>query len=75
MTRRMIAPGLRSSLPGAGRLLPRYDLVVTHRVAGSALVALAFGVPLLVLPREDHFYNAELFAAPVPVVQLGLCYK
>lgn len=43
--------------------LPRCDLVVTHGGAGSVLGALAFGVPLLILPRgADQFYNAALVA-------------
>lgn len=42
-------------------VLPRCDLVVTHGGSGSVLGALAFGVPLLILPRgADHFYNAAL---------------
>lgn len=44
-------------------VLPRCDLVVTHGGAGSVLGALAFGVPLLILPRgADQFYNALLVA-------------
>ena len=42
-------------------VLPRCDLAVTHGGAGSVLGALAFGVPLLILPRgADQFYNATL---------------
>jgi len=41
-------------------LLPYCSAVVTHAGAGSILGALAFGVPLLAVPRgADQFYNAE----------------
>jgi MGT family glycosyltransferase len=40
-------------------LLPHCDLVITHGGAGTVLGALAFGVPLVVLPLgADHFDNA-----------------
>jgi UDP:flavonoid glycosyltransferase YjiC (YdhE family) len=38
--------------------------VITHGGAGSALGALSFGLPLLVVPQSaDQFYNATLIAA------------
>ncbi|MEJ7721852.1 MAG: nucleotide disphospho-sugar-binding domain-containing protein [Ilumatobacteraceae bacterium] len=47
-----------------GVLLPRCDAVVTHGGAGTTLGALAFGVPLLVLPQgADQYANAERVVA------------
>jgi len=41
-------------------LLPHCDAMVTHGGSGSVLAALAFGVPLLVVPLgADQFGNAE----------------
>jgi MGT family glycosyltransferase len=46
-------------LPQA-RILDHCDMVICHGGAGSTLGALAFGLPLLLLPRgADNFYNAE----------------
>ena len=43
-----------------GVLLPRCDAVVTHGGSGTTLGALAFGVPLLLLPQgADQYANAE----------------
>jgi UDP:flavonoid glycosyltransferase YjiC (YdhE family) len=43
-----------------GVLLPRCRAIVTHGGAGTTLGALAFGVPLLVLPQgADQYSNAE----------------
>jgi UDP:flavonoid glycosyltransferase YjiC (YdhE family) len=45
-------------------LLPRCSLAITHGGAGSTFGALAFGVPLLVVPQSaDHFANAERVVA------------
>ena len=42
------------------QLLPHCAAVVTHGGAGSMLGALAFGLPLLIVPQgADHFYNAD----------------
>lgn len=42
------------------RVLKRCDLVICHGGAGSIFGALAFGLPLLVLPRgADNFYNGD----------------
>src|SRR4051794_1951077 len=47
-----------------GVLLPRCDAVVTHGGAGTTLGALAFGVPLLVLPQgADQYANADRVVA------------
>jgi UDP:flavonoid glycosyltransferase YjiC (YdhE family) len=47
-----------------GVLLPRCDAVVAHGGAGTTLGALAFGVPLLVLPQgADQYANAERVVA------------
>ena len=52
-------------------LLPHCAVVVTHGGAGSTLGALAFGLPLLVVPQgADHFYNAERVVAAGAGVQL-----
>jgi UDP:flavonoid glycosyltransferase YjiC (YdhE family) len=52
-------------------LLPYCAAVVTHGGAGSTLGALAFGLPLLVVPQgADQFYNAERAAAAGAAVQL-----
>jgi UDP:flavonoid glycosyltransferase YjiC (YdhE family) len=52
-------------------LLPRCDAVVTHGGAGSTLGALAFGLPLLVVPQgADQFYNAERVVAAGAAVRL-----
>ncbi len=52
-------------------LLPHCAAVVTHGGAGSTLGALAFGLPLLVVPQgADHFYNAERVVAAGAGVQL-----
>jgi UDP:flavonoid glycosyltransferase YjiC (YdhE family) len=41
-------------------LLPRCDAVITHGGSGTTLGALAFGVPLLLLPQgADQYANAE----------------
>jgi UDP:flavonoid glycosyltransferase YjiC (YdhE family) len=43
-----------------GVLLPRCDAVITHGGSGTTLGALAFGVPLLLLPQgADQYSNAE----------------
>ena len=43
-----------------GVLLPRCDAVITHGGSGTILGALAFGVPLVVLPQgADQYSNAE----------------
>ena len=45
-------------------LLPHCAAVVTHGGAGSTLGALAFGLPLLIVPQgADHFYNADRVVA------------
>ena len=45
-------------------VLPRSSAVITHGGAGSTLGALAFGLPLLIVPQgADHFFNAERIAA------------
>jgi UDP:flavonoid glycosyltransferase YjiC (YdhE family) len=52
-------------------LLPHCAAVVTHGGAGSTLGALAFGLPLLVVPQgADHFYNAERVVAAGAGLQL-----
>jgi len=52
-------------------LLPHCTAVITHGGAGSTLGALAFGLPLLVVPQgADHFYNAERVVAAGAGVQL-----
>ena len=52
-------------------LLPHCAAVVTHGGAGSTLGALAFGLPLLVVPQgADQFYNAERVVAAGAGVQL-----
>ena len=52
-------------------LLPHCDAVVTHGGAGSTFGALAFGLPLLIVPQgADHFYNAERVVAAGAAVQL-----
>ena len=52
-------------------LLPHCAAVVTHGGAGSTLGALAFGLPLLIVPQgADHFYNAERVVAAGAGVQL-----
>ena len=52
-------------------LLPHCAAVVTHGGAGSTLGALAFGLPLLVVPQgADHFYNADRVVAAGAGVQL-----
>jgi UDP:flavonoid glycosyltransferase YjiC (YdhE family) len=52
-------------------LLPHCAAVVTHGGAGSTLGALAFGLPLLVVPQgADHFYNADRVVAAGAAVQL-----
>ena len=41
-------------------LLPRCDAVITHGGSGTTLGALAFGVPLVLLPQgADQYANAE----------------
>ena len=53
------------------QLLPHCAAVVTHGGAGSTLGALAFGLPLLVVPQgADHFYNADRVVAAGAAVQL-----
>ena len=45
-------------------LFPSCDLVVCHGGSGTTLAALAFGLPLLVLPQEaNQFWNADRTAA------------
>ncbi len=52
-------------------LLPHCAAVVTHGGAGSTLGALAFGLPLLIVPQgADHFYNADRVVAAGAGVQL-----
>ena len=52
-------------------LLPHCAAVVTHGGAGSTLGALAFGLPLLIVPQgADQFYNADRVAAAGAGVQL-----
>jgi len=52
-------------------LLPHCAAVATHGGAGSTLGALAFGLPLLVVPQgADHFYNADRVVAAGAGVQL-----
>ena len=52
-------------------LLPHCAAVVTHGGAGSTFGALAFGLPLLVVPQgADQFYNAERAVAAGAAVQL-----
>jgi UDP:flavonoid glycosyltransferase YjiC (YdhE family) len=52
-------------------LLTHCAAVVTHGGAGSTLGALAFGVPLLIVPQgADHFYNADRVVAAGAAVQL-----
>jgi hypothetical protein len=47
-----------------GVLLSRCDAVITHGGAGTTLGALAFGVPLLVLPQgADQYANADRVVA------------
>ncbi|MDP1820125.1 MAG: glycosyltransferase [Acidimicrobiales bacterium] len=47
-----------------GVLLSRCDAIVTHGGAGTTLGALAFGVPLLVLPQgADQYANADRVVA------------
>ena len=53
------------------QLLPHCAAVVTHGGAGSTLGALAFGLPLLLVPQgADQFYNAERVVAAGAAVQL-----
>ena len=53
------------------QLLPHCAAVVTHGGAGSTLGALAFGLPLLIVPQgADHFYNAERVVSAGAAVQL-----
>ena len=40
-----------------GVLLPRCDAVITHGGSGTTLGALAFGVPLLLLPQGADQYS------------------
>jgi UDP:flavonoid glycosyltransferase YjiC (YdhE family) len=52
-------------------VLPHCACVVTHGGAGSMLGALAFGLPLLIVPQgADHFYNADRAVATGAAVQL-----
>lgn len=52
-------------------LLPYCAAVVTHGGAGSTLGALAFGLPLLIVPQgADQFYNADRAVAAGAAVQL-----
>ena len=52
-------------------LLPHCAASVTHGGAGSTLGALAFGLPLLVVPQgADHFYNADRVVAAGAAIQL-----
>jgi hypothetical protein len=53
------------------QLLPHCAAVVTHGGAGSTLGALAFGLPLLIVPQgADQFSNAERVVAAGAAVQL-----
>ena len=52
-------------------LLPRCDAVITHGGSGTTLGALAFGVPLLLLPQgADQYANAERIVAAGAGLQL-----
>ena len=52
-------------------LLPHCAAVVTHGGAGSTLGALAFGLPLLIVPQgADQFHNADRVVAAGAGVQL-----
>ncbi len=52
-------------------LLPHCAAAVTHGGAGSTLGALAFGLPLLVVPQgADQFYNADRVVAAGAGVKL-----
>jgi len=52
-------------------LLPRCDAVITHGGAGTTLGALAFGVPLVLLPQgADQYANAEHIVATGAGLQL-----
>ncbi len=52
-------------------LLPHCAAVVTHGGAGSMLGALAFGLPLLIVPQgADHFFNADRAVAAGAAIQL-----
>ncbi len=52
-------------------LLPHCAAVVTHGGAGSTLGALAFGLPLLMVPQgADQFFNTERVTAAGAAVQL-----
>ena len=54
-----------------GVLLPRCDAVITHGGSGTTLGALAFGVPLVLLPQgADQYANAERIAAAGAGLQL-----
>ena len=53
------------------QLLPHCAAVATHGGAGSTLGALAFGLPLLVVPQgADQFYNAGRVVAAGAGIQL-----
>jgi UDP:flavonoid glycosyltransferase YjiC (YdhE family) len=52
-------------------LLPHCAAVMTHGGAGSTLGALAFGLPLLIVPQgADQFYNADRVVAAGAGVKL-----
>ena len=52
-------------------LLPHCAAVVTHGGAGSTLGALAFGLPLLIVPQgADHFDNADRAVAAGAAIRL-----
>jgi MGT family glycosyltransferase len=52
-------------------LLPRCDAVITHGGAGTTLGALAFGVPVVLLPQgADQYANAEHIVATGAGLQL-----
>jgi UDP:flavonoid glycosyltransferase YjiC (YdhE family) len=52
-------------------LLPHCAAVATHGGAGSTLGALAFGLPLLLVPQgADQFYNADRVVAAGAGIQL-----
>ncbi len=54
-----------------GVLLPRCDAVITHGGAGTTLGALAFGVPLVLLPQgADQYANAERIVSAGAGLQL-----
>ena len=54
-----------------GVLLPRCDAVITHGGSGTTLGALAFGVPLVLIPQgADQYSNAERIVSAGAGLQL-----